>query len=311
MNASGVDLSVTIGRLTLKNPVMPASGTFGYGSEFSELVDLNELGAITVKGTTLKPRMGNPPNRFVEVAGGAFLTYVGLQNVGVKRFVSEKLPFLRSLATPVIVNVAGETVEDFTAVTEALDHAGGVSAIEVNLACPNVAGGGAAFSADARAVFDVVKAVRETTRPDRHRQGDSESGRRGFARSRCAKVPARTRSVRFGAAWAWPSISTQADRRWAPTLAAPWEGPVSSRCTCAWPTTRRPLPRCPSSGAAGSAAGRTRSSTCSAGASAVQIGSAGLIDPRAYTETIAGIRKWADDRGVTTLREVIGSAHRL
>ena len=112
MNES-VDLSVTLGRLKLKNPVMPSSGTFGYGVEFSDFFDLNDIGAIVVKGTTLHPRLGSLQHRYTEIAGSASIFTIGLQNVGVEKFVENKLPALRRFKTPVIVNIAGESVEEF------------------------------------------------------------------------------------------------------------------------------------------------------------------------------------------------------
>ncbi len=164
MSERMVDLSVNLGKLKLKNPVMPSSGTFGYGVEFSDFLNLDDLGAIVVKGTTLHPRLGNFPHRFTEIAGCAEISTIGLQNVGVELFVRDKLPLLRKFKSPVIVNIAGETAEEFVRITEVLNQADGIGGIEVNLACPNVKGGGLQFSADRDATFQVVKAVRETTR---------------------------------------------------------------------------------------------------------------------------------------------------
>ena len=158
-----IDLSVELGKLKLKNPVMPSSGTFGYGVEFADFLNLSDLGAIVVKGTTLHPRLGNFQRRFTEIAGSAEISTIGLQNVGVERFVKDKLPLLRKFEAPVIVNIAGESVEEFVQITEVLNRADGVGGIEVNLACPNVQGGGLQFSADREATAQVVKAVRHAT----------------------------------------------------------------------------------------------------------------------------------------------------
>ena len=156
MTRDRVDLSVDLGRLRLKNPVMPSSGTFGYGVEFCDFLNLNDLGAMVVKGTTLQPRLGNFQRRFTEVAGSAEISTIGLQNVGVERFIKDKLPLLRQFETPVIVNIAGESVEEFVKITDVLAQAEGIGGIEVNLACPNVQGGGIQFSADRDATFQVV-----------------------------------------------------------------------------------------------------------------------------------------------------------
>ena len=156
---SVVDLSVEVAGLRLANPVLTASGTFGYGEEYASLVDLEELGGIVVKAITLHPRPGNPPPRMVEVAGG-ILSSCGLQNVGVECFLREKLPYLRQFRVPVIVNVAGESVAEFVALAERLNEGEGISALELNVSCPNVRNGGMAFGIDPSWVHRIVAAVK-------------------------------------------------------------------------------------------------------------------------------------------------------
>ena len=131
-----MDLTVHIGKLKLKNPVMTASGTFGYGEEYSEFFDLNRLGAIVVKGISLKPMEGNPPPRICETPSG-MLNSIGLQNVGLKRFLKEKLPYLKKFDTPLIVNILANTIHGYVRLSKALDDAG-VDGIELNVSCPNV-----------------------------------------------------------------------------------------------------------------------------------------------------------------------------
>jgi len=145
----------------MKNPVMTASGTFGYGSEFTRFFDLNALGAIIVKTVTMQRRQGNPPPRIVETPGG-MLNSIGLQNVGIDGFLRDKLPFLRSLRTPLLVNIAGKSVEEFAGLAKRLSDAEGVAGIELNISCPNVAGG-LDFGTDPRLTYEVVRAVRQTT----------------------------------------------------------------------------------------------------------------------------------------------------
>ncbi len=156
------DLRVSIGPLNLINPVLTASGTFGYGREFSSLMDLNRLGGIVVKGVSLHPREGNPPPRIVETPCG-MLNAIGLANVGLEAFLSDKLPWLRRLDTAVIVNIYGHSVEEYGAVAAGLRGAEGISAIEVNISCPNVTEGGMAFGTDpgmsAKVTECVVKAA--------------------------------------------------------------------------------------------------------------------------------------------------------
>jgi dihydroorotate dehydrogenase (NAD+) catalytic subunit len=155
-------MAVEIGRLRLKNPVMTASGTFGYGEEYSDYVDLNRLGAIVVKGLSLQPRPGNPPPRIMETAGG-MLNAIGLQNIGVEAFVEEKLPFLRKYDVAVIANIYGESYAEYQKVAQKLSAVKGVHALEVNVSCPNVKKGGLSFGADPKIAALVTRKVKEVT----------------------------------------------------------------------------------------------------------------------------------------------------
>ena len=155
-------MAVNLGRLKLKNPVMTASGTFGYGEEYAGYIDLNRLGAIVVKGLSLKPRLGNPPPRIMETAGG-MLNSIGLQNIGVDAFIEEKLPFLRKYDTAVIANIYGETYDEFKKVAKKLSSAKGVHALEVNISCPNVKKGGVSFGSDPKIAARVTRTVKDET----------------------------------------------------------------------------------------------------------------------------------------------------
>ena len=154
------DLRVNIGTLRLQNPVLTASGTFGYAREFANLLNLHRLGGVIVKGISLEPRHGNPPPRIVETACG-MLNAIGLENVGVDRFIQEKIPYLRGLPVPAIVNILGDSVEEYQEVTERLASIEGVAAIEVNISCPNVKKGGVAFGANPDMAAAVTHAVKE------------------------------------------------------------------------------------------------------------------------------------------------------
>ena len=155
-------MAVQIGRLQLKNPVMTASGTFGYGEEYSEYVDLNRLGAVVVKGLSLQPRPGNPPPRIMETTGG-MLNAIGLQNIGVDVFIEEKLPFLRKYDVAVIANIYGESYAEYQKVARKLSSVKGVHALEVNVSCPNVKKGGLSFGYDPRIAALVTRKVKEET----------------------------------------------------------------------------------------------------------------------------------------------------
>jgi dihydroorotate dehydrogenase (NAD+) catalytic subunit len=161
-----VDLSVQVGALCLRNPIITASGTFGYGVEFAHLVDLNRLGGIVTKGISREPIEGAPPPRLCETASG-MLNAVGLQNIGVDAFLRDKLPVLRKYNTPVIVNVFGYCLDDYLAVIRTLEQSDGISAYELNISCPNVKRGGMQFGSSATSVAEVVAAARKeaATRP--------------------------------------------------------------------------------------------------------------------------------------------------
>jgi len=157
-----LNLSVKIGDLALKNPVMTASGTFGYGEEYAEFVDLSLLGAIVTKGLSLKPREGNPPPRIVETPAG-MLNAIGLQNIGVERFIEEKLPFLEQFDVPVIANFFGDSIDEFVGAAERLSRADGIDGLEMNISCPNKQAGWLVFGTDPEVTFEVVSAVRRVT----------------------------------------------------------------------------------------------------------------------------------------------------
>ena len=157
------DLSVNVAGIRLKNPVLTASGTFGYGEEFADIIDLNRLGGVIVKGISLKPIVGNPPPRIWETPSG-MLNAIGLENPGVDVFLRDKLTFLRSYDTAVLVNIFGYSLEDYVGVAERLDGIPGVSGLEVNISCPNVKAGGIVFGTNLKAAFELLSAVRKATR---------------------------------------------------------------------------------------------------------------------------------------------------
>lgn len=163
MTSPAPDLSVNIGALRLQNPILTASGTFGYGVEFAQLVDLNRLGGIVVKGLSIEPMAGAPEPRLCETPSG-MLNAVGLQNIGVRAFVAEKLPALRQYRTAVIANVFGCTIEEYVAVIRILEEAEGLAGYELNVSCPNTAHGGIQFGSDPRLLGEVVSAARQAAR---------------------------------------------------------------------------------------------------------------------------------------------------
>lgn len=157
------NLSVQIASLSLKNPVITASGTFGYGEEYSEFFDIGRLGAIVVKGLSINPKKGNPPPRIIETPAG-MLNAIGLQNIGIEAFINDKLPFLRQFKTPVIANFFGDTVDEYIRAAEALSNANGVHALEMNVSCPNKEAGWCIFGTNPETLRHVVSMVRKATR---------------------------------------------------------------------------------------------------------------------------------------------------
>ncbi len=157
------DLKVRIGNLKLKNPVMTASGTFGYGDEYAEFVDLSKLGAIVVKGLSLKPKQGNPPPRIVETPAG-MLNAIGLQNIGIDSFIKKKMPFLRECKTKVIANFFGDSIDEYVKAAEKLSSVKGIDALEMNISCPNKQAGWIVFGTEPEVTRNVVKAVRNATK---------------------------------------------------------------------------------------------------------------------------------------------------
>src|SRR6188768_3148620 len=177
-----MDLSLNIGSLRLPNPLIAASGCFGYGVEYADAVDLASLGGVAVKGLFLKEREGHPPPRIVETPSG-MLNAIGLQGIGVHRFVAEKLPELRALRAAVLVNICGTTIDEYVELARILSDAEGVAALELNISCPNIKEGGITFGCSLTGTHAVVSAVRKVTRlPDS--EADTERHRRGVVRPR-------------------------------------------------------------------------------------------------------------------------------
>jgi dihydroorotate dehydrogenase (NAD+) catalytic subunit len=158
-----VSTQVKIGSLTLKNPVLVASGTFGYGDDCKDVVDVNELGGIVTKSLSLKPREGNPPTRIVETPSG-MLNSIGLANIGVKKFIEEKLPFLQTLSTAVVANIAASSIEEYCTVLSMLEEHEGVDGYEINVSCPNVKEGGLSFGTNCKLTAEITRQLRPLTK---------------------------------------------------------------------------------------------------------------------------------------------------
>lgn len=298
------DLRVPIGGLVLKNPVMTASGTFGYGREFMELIDLDRLGAVILKGVSLSPTRGNPPPRIVETAGG-MLNAIGLENVGFDALVREKLPVLSGVATPVFVNLYGTTVEEYAALAEASDAVDRIDAIEVNISCPNVKAGGVAFGVEPASAAAVTAAVRSRTKkPVMVKLSPN-----------VADVTAIARSVEDAGADAISLINTLtgmavdlSTRR--PKLAnvtgglsGPAIKPVALRMV--WQAAG--AVSIPVVGIGGIMTAEDALEFITVGASAVQVGTANLVDPSASVRMVAEIASYLSENGIAGVTDLVGT----
>ncbi|NPV27701.1 MAG: dihydroorotate dehydrogenase [Firmicutes bacterium] len=298
-------LAVNIGGIKMANPVTTASGTFGFGPEYAPFIDLRRLGAIVVKGTTLEPRLGNPPPRIVETPAG-ILNSVGLQNPGVDAFIAQSLPYLRGIGVPVIVNIAGNTVEDYVEVARRLDRAEGVAGLEVNISCPNVKMGGLAFGTDPKMAAEVIGGVRAATRlPIIAKLSPNVTD--------IVKI---ARAVADAGADALSLINTLLGmaidiRRRKPILANVMGGlsgpairPVAVRMV--WQVAQAvPLPIIGMGGIMNAA---DALEFILAGASAVAVGTGNFVNPRATMDVIAGIEAYCQEFGVEDINDLVGAA---
>lgn len=304
VNSEQVDLRVAIGTLELQNPVMTASGTFGYGREFEDFVDLRRLGAVVVKGISLAPRAGNSPPRVVETACG-MLNAIGLENVGVDRFISEKLPYLAALGVPVIVNILGDSVEEYSRLAERLAGVRSIAAIEVNISCPNVKRGGVAFGTDPQMAAAVTRAVK----------GSSKVPVIVKLSPNVTDVTLMARAVQDAGADAVSLINTLigmaidlASRR--PRLAnvigglsGPAIKPVALRMV--YQVAR--AVSVPIIGIGGIATAEDAMEFMLAGASAVQVGTANFVNPRITEEVVDGIAAYVREQKLGSVRDLIGA----
>jgi dihydroorotate dehydrogenase (NAD+) catalytic subunit len=297
------DLSVDIGRLKLKNPVMVASGTFGYGREFEDFMALNRLGAVIPKGISLNPMPGNPPPRIFETNGG-MINSIGLQNPGLRVFIKEKLPYLKELKTDLIINFFGNTQKEYVRLAGALDGVAGISALEMNVSCPNVKCGGIVFGSDPRMTCRLVSAVRKST------------GLPLIVKlsPNVTDITATARGAEDGGADAVSLVNTfraMAINIYSRKpelgnviggLSGPAIKPIAVRMV--WEVYR--AIKIPVIGIGGIMNGEDAIEFILAGASAVQIGTANLINPGAALEVAEGIKKYLLQAKVNRIRDLIG-----
>ncbi len=301
------DLSVDIAGLRMKNPVMVASGTFGYGPEYADLVDLNQLGAMVVKGISLEPVRGNPPPRTVEVASG-LINAIGLQNPGVAGFVEKYMPFLRRYDVPVIVNIWGKTTEEYAAVAERLEAVDGIAALEVNVSCPNIKEGRATFGSNPDMFRRVVSAVRERTRrPLIVKLAPDISQIAAFARL-AAECGADALSLINSIPALAIDVETRRPRLGNITggLSGPAIRPIAVKLT--WDAAR--AVSLPVIGIGGIMRAADALEFLIAGARAVAVGTANFTDPQTAPQVVAGIADYLQRHGLRSVAELSGSLNR-
>lgn len=301
---SAPDLSVPLGPLRLKNPVMVASGTFGYGQEYADFLDLDRLGAIVVKGISLLPRAGNPPPRLVETPAG-LINAIGLENVGLEAFVTEKMPYLRTRDTLVVVNIFGNTLEEYAELAARLDAVPGISALEINISCPNVKQGGMVFGTDPRMAARVVETVRRATRlplitkltPNVTRIAD-------IARAAVDAGSDMLSGINTVAAMAVDVFSRRPKlANLVGGLSGPAVKPIALRCV----HEVLQAVNCPVIGIGGIASATDALEFLLLGARAVQVGTANFVNPAVTMQIVEGIERFLSVQGLPTLETFIGS----
>jgi dihydroorotate dehydrogenase (NAD+) catalytic subunit len=296
--------SVQIGSLTLKNPVLTASGCFGYGLEYDAFYDVAELGGICTKGLSLHPRLGNPPERICETPAG-MLNAIGLANVGVEAFCVEKLPILRERGVTVVANIFASTVEDFVAITRRLDREQGVAAIELNVSCPNVTHGGIEFGKDPGICAEVTRAVSEATRLPVWVKMSPEAGD-VVAAAKAAEAAGADAITAINTIRGL-SIDTEARKLRLANRTGGFSGPALRPIALRIVWELSQALSIPVIGIGGIFTARDAIEFMLAGASAVQVGTANFTDPRAAKHVMDGIRAYCE-RHALSIGDLIGGA---
>lgn len=298
------DLSVTIGPLTLKNPVMTASGTFGYGQEYEDLINIDDLGAVIVKGLSLKPWAGNPPPRIVETPAG-MLNAIGLANIGVEAFLRDKLPRLRSRQTEVIVNIWGHTLDEYGAIARALKGIEGISALEVNISCPNIDCGGMAFGTDPDTSARVTEAVlRNTDKPVLVKLSPNVTDIRPVA---SAVEKAGADAISLINTLRGMAIDVERRSSKLANVSGGLSGPAIKPVALYLVHQVVQTVRIPVIGLGGIMDYRDALEFLIVGAAAVQVGTAGFVRPRAAIEIIEGLEIYCREKGIDRIDRLIGT----
>jgi dihydroorotate dehydrogenase (NAD+) catalytic subunit len=299
-----MNLSRQIGKLTLQNPVTVASGTFGYGVEYARLIDLNQLGAVVVKGIRLNPVRGNPTPRTVEVTSG-MLNAIGLQGPGVDGFIKKYWPFLKELKVPTIINIWGTTVEEYAEVARRFEALGGVGALELNVSCPNLKEGGAQFGTDPKMLSQVVAACRKAVSlPLITKLSPNVPSIAPFARA-----AADSGSDALSITNSFPAMAIDIETRRPKLgnitggLTGPCIKPIAIKLV--WEAAQ--AVKIPIIGMGGIQNAADAIEFLMAGASAVAVGTANFYEPQTALQVIAGLREFMQQHGIADVQELVGS----
>jgi len=299
-----VNLSVDLGGIKIKNPIMAASGTFGYGEEYKDYFPINRLGALITKGISLKPHSGNPPPRLVETTGG-MLNAIGLQNIGVKALIEEKIPKLKKFGLPIIVNIFGTTLKEYGEVAKSLEGISAIAGIEINISCPNLKKGGISFGTDPREVFKVVSKVKKlSSHPIMVKLSPNVTDITVIARS-AEEAGANAISLINTLMGMAIDVETRTPQLGNTTggLSGPAIKPIALRMV--WEVYNKV--NIPVVGVGGIFNAKDALEFIIVGASAVQIGTAHFINPGVSLEVIVGLEKYLKDHHISTIQDLVGS----
>ena len=299
-----MDLSVQIGSLRLANPLMAASGCYGYGVEYAEAVDLASLGAVVSKGLFLKPREGHPPERIVETPSG-MLNAIGLQGIGVHRYISEKLPELRRLGATNVINICGSTLDEYVELARILSDADGVHALELNISCPNIKEGGITFGCSLHGTFDVVSAVKKVTRlPVIPKLTPNVTDVASIAK---AAEDAGADAVSLVNTFLAMAIDVETRRPKLSNIVGGLSGPAIRPIAVRMVYECRRAVKIPVIGMGGIASATDALEFMIAGATAVQVGTANFVDPFIWTKLVDGIRDYMARHKIARLADLVGT----
>ena len=298
------DLSVQIGSLRLANPLIAASGCFGYGVEYANVVDLSTLGGVTVKGLFLAERGGHPPERIIETPAG-MLNAIGLQGIGVHRFIEDKLPELRRLGATVIVNICGSTLDEYVELARILSDADGVAALELNISCPNIKEGGITFGCSLPGTYDVVSAVKKVTPlPVIPKLTPNVTDVASFAR---ASEEAGADAVSLVNTFLAMAIDIETRRPHLSNIVGGLSGPAIRPIAVRMVYECRRAVAIPVIGMGGIATARDALEFMIAGATAVQVGTANFVDPFIWPKLLDGIREYLERHEIARVADLVGT----